>query len=60
MYVFLFPYLGKQVRVEVNFAKDFPAKAPLITFVTKMYHTAICGDAGTICQNTIVWNNSGA
>ena len=47
------PYEGGTFKLKVEFPKDYPFKAPKVTFATKVYHPNINSVTGYICLDIL-------
>lgn len=46
------PYSGGIFRIVITFSYEYPFKAPVVTFLTPVYHPNI-SDKGTVCLNIL-------
>merc|ERR1712128_72106 len=47
------PYEGGKFVLQINFGAQYPFKAPIVKFLTKIYHPNVKGDTGEICNAII-------
>ena len=43
-------------KIEAKFREDYPNTAPIMKFLTRIYHSNVCGTTGHICLNSIKQN----
>ena len=49
-------YEGGFFKIEAKFRESYPNTAPIMKFLTRIYHSNVCSETGHICVNSIKSN----
>ena len=49
-------YEGGLFKIEAKFREDYPETAPIMKFLTRIFHCNICYNTGHFCLNTLKSN----
>ncbi|KAI3630086.1 hypothetical protein MIR68_011521 [Amoeboaphelidium protococcarum] len=47
------PYAGQTYKLQLQFTSEYPFKAPVVKFITQIYHPDVDFETGTICLDIL-------